>query len=114
MNLIYTTIGFFALAALLGMYLLTLVLRGKETPKAIVFSHGTMAVIGVVLLVIYIIRGGPDPWESLVLFVLAAAGGLYMVSRDLTGRPIPKVLAIGHGLLAVCGFVLLLIFAFGN
>ncbi|MDO6391545.1 hypothetical protein Q4E40_15510 [Pontibacter sp. BT731] len=114
MNLIYTSIGFFALAALLGMYLLTFVLRGKETPKAIVFSHGPMAVVGLVLLIIYIARGGPNPWESLVLFVLAALGGLYMISRDLTGRPIPKALAVGHGLLAVGGFVLLLVFAFGD
>jgi peptidoglycan/LPS O-acetylase OafA/YrhL len=111
MTIIYASIGFFALAALLGMYLLSFVLQGKETPKAIVFTHGPLAVIGLVLLIIYITRGGPNPWESLTLFVLAALGGLYMLSRDLTGRPIPKFLAIGHGLLAVAGFVLLLLFA---
>ena len=114
MEIIYASIGFFALAALLGMYLLTFVLRGKETPKAIVFTHGPMAVIGVVLLIIYILKGGPNPWESLVLFALAAVGGLYMLYRDLTGRPIPKILAVGHGLLAVFGFVLLLVFAFSK
>jgi hypothetical protein len=114
MTLIYASTGFFALAALLGMYLLTFVLRGKETPKAIVFTHGPLAVIGLVLLLVYITKGGPNPWESLVLFILAALGGLYMLSRDLTGRPIPKFLAVGHGLLAVSGFVLLLIFAFNR
>src|SRR6187200_1323987 len=111
MTLIYAAIGFFALAALLGMYLLSFVLQGKETPKAIVFTHGPMAAIGVVLLIIYAMKGGPSPTESLVLFVLAALGGLYMVFRDLSGKPIPKFLAVGHGLLAVAGFVLLLIFA---
>jgi peptidoglycan/LPS O-acetylase OafA/YrhL len=114
MTIIYTSIGFFALAALLGMYLLTFVLRGKETPKAIVFSHGPMAVVGVVLLLIYIFKDGPNPMESLILFILAAAGGVFMVYRDITNKPIPKLLAIGHGLLAVTGFVLLLIFAFQN
>jgi hypothetical protein len=111
MNLIYASIGFFALAALLGMYLLTFVLQGKETPKGIVFTHGPMAVIGLVLLIIYAMKGGPSPTESLVLFILAAVGGLYMLSRDLTGKPIPKFLAVGHGLLAVAGFIFLLIFA---
>jgi hypothetical protein len=113
MGTIYIAIGFFALAALLGMYLLSFVLRGKETPKAIVFTHGPVAAIGIILLVVYLFKGGPDPWESLVLFVLAAMGGLYMISRDLTGRPIPRWLAVVHGLLAVTGFVLLLVFAFG-
>lgn len=112
MNLIYTAIGFFALAALLGLYLLTFVLRGKETPKAIVFTHGPMAAIGVVLLVVYALKGGPNPTESIVLFVLAALGGVYMVIRDLSGKPIPKFLAVGHGLLAVTGFIFLLLFAF--
>jgi hypothetical protein len=112
MNLIYASIGFFALAALLGMYLLSFVLQGKETPKAIVFTHGPMAAIGVVLLIIYATKGGPNPTESIVLFVLAALGGLFMVFRDLTGKPIPKFLAVGHGLLAVTGFIFLLIFAF--
>src|SRR5215204_3128184 len=105
MEIIYASIGFFALAALLGMYLLTFVLKGKETPKAIVFTHGPMAVIGLVLLIIYAMKGGPSPTESLVLFGLAALGGLYMLSRDLTGKPIPKFLAVGHGLLAVTGFI---------
>ncbi len=114
MTTIYASIGFFALAALLGLYLLSFVLAGKQTPKAIVFTHGPMAVIGLVLLIIYITGDGPDPWESLTLFVLAALGGVYMVFRDITGKPIPKILAIGHGLLAVSGFVLLLIFAFSK
>ncbi|MBK0404819.1 hypothetical protein I5M27_17640 [Adhaeribacter sp. BT258] len=112
MTLIYASIGFFALAALLGMYLLSFVLKGKETPKTIVFTHGPMAVVGLVLLIIYALKGGPNPTESLILFVLAAAGGLFMVFRDLTGKPIPKLLAVGHGLLAVTGFIFLLIFAF--
>lgn len=96
------------------MFLLTFVLKGKETPKAVVFTHGPLAAIGLVLLLIYVLRDGPGPWESLTLFVLAAVGGVFMVYRDLTGRPIPKGLAVGHGLLAVAGFVLLLIFTFNR
>jgi hypothetical protein len=114
MTTIYAAIGFFALAALLGLYLLTFVLKGKETPKAIVFTHGPMAVIGVVLILVYMSKGGPQPTESLVLFVLAALGGLFMFYRDISNKPIPKFLAVGHGLLAVGGFVMLLIFAFAS
>jgi hypothetical protein len=105
-------IGLFSITALLGMYLLTFVLKGKATPKAIVFTHGPLAAIALILLIVYAYREGPEPLESIVLFTLAAMGGFVLVFRDLTGRSIPKWLAVGHGLLAVTGFVFLLIFAF--
>jgi hypothetical protein len=109
--MLYTAIAFFALAALLGMFLISFVLKGKETPKAVVFTHGPLAVIGLVLLIIYSLKQ-PGPIEAIVLFAIAAAGGLIMVWRDLTRRTVPKWLAIAHGLLAVSGFVFLLVFAF--
>jgi len=110
--MIYAAIGFFALAALLGIFLLTFVLKGKETPKGVVFTHGPLAIIGLVLLIIYCFKGGPDPIESIVLFILAALGGIFLIYRDLTGKAVPKSLAVVHGLLAVAGFVFLLLFAF--
>ena len=87
--MIYTSIAFFALAAVLGMILLSFVLKGKETPKGVVFTHGPLAVIGLVLLIIYTVKN-PGPVESIVLFVIAALGGLILVIRDLTNKPIPK------------------------
>ena len=112
--MIITSIAFFALAAILGMFLLSFVLKGKETPKAVVFTHGPLAVIGVVLLIVYAFERPPGPMESIIIFLIAAAGGLMMIARDLTGKAIPKWLAVLHGLLAVSGFILLLVFAFKN
>ena len=110
--MITTAIALFSLAALLGMFLLTFVLRGKETPKAVVFTHGPLAAAGLVLLIIYLFQESPGPVESVVLFTIAAIGGVVMVYKDLTGKKIPKWLAIAHGLIAICGFIFLLIFAF--
>jgi hypothetical protein len=109
--MLYTSIAFFALAAVLGMFLLSFVLKGKETPKAVVFTHGPLAAIGLILLILYAVKQPPGPLEAIVLFAIAAAGGLVMVWRDLTGSAVPKWLAIIHGLLAVTGFVFLLVFA---
>ena len=110
--MIVTAIAFLALAAILGMLLLSFVLTGKETPKSVVFTHGPLAVIGVILLIIYAFREGPGPIEAIILFAIAAAGGVVMVMRDLTGRPVPKWLAVVHGLVAAGGLVMLLVFAF--
>jgi hypothetical protein len=110
--MLITAVAFFSLAALLGLFLLTFVLKGKETPKAVVFTHGPLAVVGLVLLLIYAFKHTPGPIESIVLFVMAAAGGLIMVFKDLTGKVVPKWLAVVHGLIAVAGFVFLLAFTF--
>lgn len=107
-------ITFFALAALLGIYLLSFVLQNRETPKGVAFTHGPLAAIGLTLLIVYACFNTPSPWISIILFTLAALGGFMLIYRDLTGKSIPKWLALGHGLIAVTGFVLLLIFTFGN
>ena len=114
MNILYTIIGLFALGAIIGIYLLTLVLQDKETPKAAAFIHGIFVVIALIMLIVYLTNHSPGPIESLVLFVVAALGGLVLIYRDLTGKKIPKWLAVVHGLAAVAGFAFLLIFTFGQ
>ncbi len=113
MNILYSIIGLFALGALIGMYLLSLVLRNRETPKAVAVTHGAFVVIALIMLINYISNNSPGPVESLVLFVMAALGGIVLAYRDFTGKKIPKWLAVTHGVLAISGFTLLLIFAFG-
>jgi hypothetical protein len=110
--MIYTAIAFFSLAAILGIILISFVLRGKETPKGIVFLHGPIAAVGLVLLIIYALRNTPSPVESIVLFIIAATGGVILVWHDIKGKPFPKWLAVVHGLIAVTGFIFLLMFAF--
>jgi hypothetical protein len=110
--MLVTAVALFSLAALLGMFLLTFVLKGKETPKAVVFTHGPLAVAGLILLLVYTFKHSPGPIESIVLFAIAAIGGIVLVFKDLTGKSIPRWLAVVHGLLAITGFVFLLAFTF--
>lgn len=112
--MLYTIIALFALGAILGFYLLTLVLQRKETPKAVAFIHGGFVAVALIMLIVYLTNHEPGPMESVVLFVIAALGGLVLIYRDLTGQPIPKWLAVTHGLVAVTGFVFLLVYAFGT
>jgi hypothetical protein len=113
--MLIAAIVFFSLAAILGMTLLTFVLRTKPTSKALLFAHGGMAATGLLLLIIYTYRTtAPSPIESVVLFVIAAMGGGIMGARDLMGKSVPKWLAIVHGLVAVTGFAYLLFYAFAN
>jgi hypothetical protein len=108
--MLYTIIAILALTAILGLTLLSFVLRNVETPRIIVILHGLLAATGLGFLLYYVYGNEPRPVESAVLLVIAALGGFIMVSRDLTGRPIPKWLAMVHGLVAVCGFIFLIVF----
>ena len=113
MTTLYLSIALFALGAMVGMYLLALVLQKKQTPKFVAFVHGIFVVVALILLFMYS-RGTPGFTEAIVLFVLAAIGGLVLIIRDVGGRTIPKWLALGHGLLAIVGFIFLLVSAFGG
>lgn len=112
MNSLFAIIGLFAVGALIGVYLLTLVLQNKETSKLIAFVHGAFVASALVMLLIYVVNHIPSPIESLIFFILAALGGFILIYRDLTGKSIPKWLAVAHGLIAITGFVLLIIFTF--
>jgi hypothetical protein len=110
--MLITALGFFACAAVLGLYLLSFVLTNKETPKGVAITHGFFAVTGITILVIYPFLYTPSPITSLVLFMVAASGGLLLIYRDLMGMGIPKWMALGHGLIAVIAFVTLAFFIF--
>lgn len=110
--MLYTAIALFSLAAILGMILISFVLQNKSTPKGLAFTHGGLAAAGIILLITYSFGNTPAPFASLVLFIMAALGGFTLIYKDLTGNPVPKLLAIGHGLTAVAGFTFLLIFTF--
>jgi hypothetical protein len=114
MTTIYVAIAIFGMAAIFGIYLLSLILRNKTTPKGVTMIHGTMAAIALVLLYIYAFGNTPGPWSSAIIFTIAALGGFVLNYRDITGKTIPKWLGIVHGLAAISGFILLLVFAFNG
>ena len=102
----------FAIAAVFGLLNLVAILTNKSTSKPVVFIHGILAAIALILLIIFTINAaGNSPVLSLILFIIAALAGFYLFARDLSHKPGPKALAVIHGLVAVVSFILLIIFA---
>ncbi len=112
MELIYTAIGLFATAALIGIYMLTLVMQRRRVPRGLAITHGLLAATALVLLIVDMINTGADTIQIIVLFIITALAGIVLFARDLTGRSLPKSLALIHGLLAVTGFIFLLVYTF--
>ncbi len=108
--MLYATIALFALAAVVGLIILKNWLTGATTSRATVYAHGILAACGLVLLIIYYFQSGVKALQtSIILFLVAAIAGFYMFFRDLKGVMSPTWLAIVHGLVAVAGFVLIVL-----
>ena len=111
--MLYITILLIVVSAVLGLSILIKWLTQKHASRAVVYSHGIVAAVAVILLIIFAVQH-PDnyPKASIILFVLGALGGVYMFIDDLRQKNSPMALAYIHALLAVGGLVTLLIFVF--
>lgn len=103
----------FGMGALIGLYLLSVLMRNKETNKALAGVHGVLVASGLTLLIIYACHHRPAPFASIGLFSAAALGGLTVLFLDLKKKNIPGWLPIMHGLVALAGLIMLLVFMFG-
>ncbi|MEO5930435.1 MAG: hypothetical protein ABIR47_10930 [Candidatus Kapaibacterium sp.] len=106
----------FAVAAVLGIALASSFLRGKVPSVVLAVIHGLFAASGLVIVLIGVIRAAHSGigGYALGLFILAALGGFILFSLHLRKKAVPTELIVGHGLAAVVGFVLLLLWVFGN
>ena len=101
------------LAALGGLTLAIIRLRGAPWPPVwLALGHGAVAATGVGLLA-YAALTSEIPRLALValgIFLLAAVGGAVLfLGFHMKSKPLPIPFVIGHGLIAVTGFVLLLL-----
>ena len=106
----------FAVAAVLGLTMATKALRSNTPPLMLAIVHGLFAASGLILLIIGVMHAttaGIGAW-SLGIFVTAALGGFWLFSFHLRGKSLPIPLIVLHGLAAVTGFGLLLMWAFGK
>lgn len=111
--MLYASIALFALAAVAGLTILVSWLNKKNASRTVIYAHGLLAAVALVLLAVFSYNHPENfPKFSLLFFIVAALGGFYMFAQDMRGKSSPMALAGLHALLAVGGFVMLLIFAF--
>lgn len=107
--MLYLTIGLFAIAAVVGVVILKNWLTAGTTSRSVIYGHGIFAALGLGLLVMLMVNNPNTGYRNaLIFFILAALGGFYIFFRELKGKFSPTWLAIVHALLAVIGFVILL------
>jgi hypothetical protein len=116
LRMMETATGLFVLAALGGLVMAGIRFAGKDHPPTwLAMLHGLLAAAGLTLLIYAAATVGVPSLAlyAIVLFVIAAAGGLLLnLGYHWKGLPLPKGLMVGHAVIAVVGFLLLLVATF--
>lgn len=105
--LIYAAV-LFAIAAIIGAIMVSAHIDGRTPKLSTALLHGLFAVVGVGLLVVSALQSGGGYDLSLILFVVAALGGLVLFSYHLRQRRLPTPVVLIHALVAILAFVLLI------
>ena len=112
-----TAAALFAIAALGGLLMAAIRLRGADRPpSSIAMLHGLLAGAGLTLLLYaWFTVGIPALAQgAVVVLALAALGGVYVNLRFHSQMlPLPVPLVLGHAIFAVAGFALLLMVLLG-
>jgi len=107
----WITVLIFAIAAVVGLTMAVAVFQGRFPPIASAVIHGILAASGLVLLIVAVCVhrvGGPARW-ALGFFLVAALGGFTLAFvYHARKKNLPTQFVVGHGTLAVIGFLLLL------
>lgn len=116
--MLHTATLLFLLTALGGLVMAGIRFGGKRNPPAwLAMGHGLLAASGLTLLA-YSVFTGPVPrlaTVALVLFLVAAGGGAVMsLAYKWRDRLLPSWLVTVHALLAIGGFLSLLMGTYGH
>ena len=84
-----------ACGVVVGGLMATWGLKGEHIPKGLAILHGIFVASGLILLLIYALTTDSHHrhWDSITIFIVAATGGFYMLTRDLRMKGIPPLAA---------------------
>ncbi|USQ12720.1 hypothetical protein J2N86_08345 [Legionella lytica] len=102
----------FLLAATFGIAILVAILQDLPVNKIALIGHGLVAGLAIAIMVTYLIIYGIAPLllASLILFLLAAMGGLTLFIMGRKEMKVPKLLVFIHPLVALAGLITLVIY----
>lgn len=111
--MLYASIALFALAAVAGITILITWLNKKNASPTVVYTHGLLAVSGLLVLLYYAFTH-PQGYPKLAigLFIATALGGIYLFATSRPDREKPLPVAGLHALLAVSSLIALLVYVF--
>jgi len=102
----------FAIAAVAGVIMALIRFTGRDYPPAALAAiHGLFAAAGLIALLLIAFGAGVSSSMriALLLFVIAALGGFWLLSYHVKKRALPIPLMVTHALIAVIAFIILIV-----
>lgn len=111
------SIVLFAIAAVGGLTMAVMRLRGRDLPPiGLALLHGLVAAVALILLIVAVVGASAGSAAAstaaivaLVGFIVAALGGFFVFSFHLRKKALPIPPMIVHALVAVASFLVLLV-----
>ncbi|KTD67055.1 MULTISPECIES: hypothetical protein [Legionella] len=104
----------FLAVALGGLFLLTAILQNRPVNQVVKTLHGVFAALGLIIIIVYMLAFMTGEAfilkVSLIILIIAALGGLTLVSLAKKGKPAPKVVVLIHPIIAIAGLIALIIY----
>ncbi len=105
------SITLFAITILIGIILLTFYFLDGRTPRGVARTHGVIATIALIVLIVSAILTLPhSPIAGAILLLAAAVAGYMQWGADIKNKPLPKWFPLVHAFVALVGFAALLWF----
>lgn len=105
-----TAFVLFAIGGSVGVYMVLEIAKNREVPKTAIIAHGIANTIGIVLVIAALLDDSTSSTltAALILFVIAVGGGVILFYYDKIKKVSPpKILIIGHPLIAIAGVIML-------
>lgn len=99
----------FTIAIFLGILNILYLIQNKKIPRMNSITHGIFGLTGLSFLIITSYFYLNKLWICVVLFFVAALGGLYLFSYDLRKKKVPLRFALIHGFLASVSLFILIV-----
>lgn len=111
--MIMTAVVLFLLGAVFGLIMVTKIFRGDTPPWALTVLHGLFGASGLLVLLAAVYQGfgGDLALGALIVLVIAALGGFFLLSFHLRKVAHPKGVVVIHAAAAVVGVLILLVVA---
>lgn len=104
----------FLAAVVCGIAMLIAILQGNSPNKIIKYLHGGFAAAALIIVIVYAFSFMSEPSSllttSVTILVFAALGGLTLFIMERKNKPIPKIFAVIHPLVAIAGLIGLIIY----
>ena len=95
------------IGVIIGSIMASYGFQKKHIPKGLAITHGIFVGLGIILLLIYAFTTDSHHkhWDSIIIFLIAAIGGIYLFIRDLKKHHFKLWILVLHASLGLFGII---------